>query len=110
MTVPTAVRPRPSALQQWWVLTFRSIVPTLRNGELATAIAASVIFTAGFYIPLNDVMGVATHGMQQLCAVPDAVDRAAGDIVRLYFRRVPRGNRRRPGHQSTIRIACRSHR
>ena len=91
------MRPRPSALQQWWVLTVRSIVPTLRNGELVTAIAASVIFTAGFYIPLNKVMGAATHGMQQLCAVPDTVDRAAGDIVRLHFRGVPSGNRRRPG-------------
>ncbi len=45
------------------MLTGRSIVPTLRNGELATAIAASVIVTAGFYIPLNKVMGGATHGM-----------------------------------------------
>jgi len=34
-----------------------------RNGELATAIAASVIFTAGFYIPLKDLMGIATHGI-----------------------------------------------
>ena len=63
MTVPSAVRPRPRALQQWWVLTFRSIVPTLRNGELVTAIAASVIVTAGFYIPLNHVMGGAIDGL-----------------------------------------------
>ena len=64
MTVPGAVRPRPSALQQWWVLTVRSIAPTLRNGELVTAIAASVIFTAGFYIPLKELMGAATHGIR----------------------------------------------
>jgi ABC-2 type transport system permease protein len=61
MTVASAVRPRPSALQQWWVLTVRSIVPTLRNGEVVTAVAASVIFTAGFYIPLNQLMGAATR-------------------------------------------------
>jgi ABC-2 type transport system permease protein len=63
MTVPIALRPRPSASQQWWVLTVRSIVPTLRSGEWATAVAASVIFTAGFYIPLKELMGVATHGI-----------------------------------------------
>ena len=39
---------------------------------------------------------------EQLCAVPDAIDRAAGNIVRLHLRGVPRGNRRRPWHQSTI--------
>jgi ABC-2 type transport system permease protein len=63
MIVPTQARPRPSAVQQWWVLTIRSIVPTLRNGELVTAVAASVIVTAGFYIPLNQVMGKATDGL-----------------------------------------------
>ena len=63
MTVPGAVRPHPSAVQQWWVLTVRSIVPTLRNGELLTTVAAAGIFTAGFYIPLNRVMGASTLGM-----------------------------------------------
>jgi len=63
MTASIALRPEPSALQQWWALTVRSIVPTLRNGEWATAVAASVIFTAGFYIPLKDFMGAATHGI-----------------------------------------------
>jgi ABC-2 type transport system permease protein len=63
MTASIALRPEPSALQQWWVLTVRSIVPTLRNGEWATAVAASVIFTAGFYIPLKDFMGAATQGI-----------------------------------------------
>lgn len=57
MTISTALRPEPSAIRQWWVLTVRSIVPMLRNGELVTAIAASVIVTAGFYVPLNKFMG-----------------------------------------------------
>lgn len=63
MTASVALRPDPRGLQQWWVLTVRSIVPTLRNGEWATAVAASVIFTAGFYIPLKDFMGAATQGI-----------------------------------------------
>jgi ABC-2 type transport system permease protein len=67
MTASTVLRPEPSALQQWWVLTVRSIVPTLRNGELVTAIAASVIVTAGFYIPLNKFMGSA------MSAAPNAM-------------------------------------
>ena len=45
----------PSRLQQWWVLTSRSILPTLRNGELVTQIAASIMFTVGFYIPLKKI-------------------------------------------------------
>lgn len=56
MTVLTASRPTPSTLQQWWVLTRRMIVPTLRNGELAVGIAASAAVTASFYIPLNRLM------------------------------------------------------
>jgi ABC-2 type transport system permease protein len=63
MTVLTATRPHPSAFAQWWVLTTRFIVPTLRNGELATAIAASVGFTAGFYIPLHEFMKPAIGGI-----------------------------------------------
>jgi ABC-2 type transport system permease protein len=50
----------PSPLAQWWVLTKRFIAPTLRNGELVVTIASSVVFTAGFYIPLHQVMGTAT--------------------------------------------------
>jgi len=56
VTVLTASRPTPSTLQQWWVLTRRMIVPTLRNGELAVGIAASAAVTASFYIPLNRLM------------------------------------------------------
>lgn len=48
---------------QWWVLTSRFIAPTLRNGELAITIASSVVFTAGFYIPLHEIMGNATRSV-----------------------------------------------
>lgn len=60
MTAVSAVRPHPSAVTQWWVLTARFIKPTLRNGELALTIASSVVFTAGFYVPLSHVMATAT--------------------------------------------------
>ena len=50
----------PSPLQQWWVLTSRSILPTFRNGELLTQIAASIMFTVGFYIPLKKIGMYAT--------------------------------------------------
>ncbi|MCV7090987.1 ABC transporter permease [Mycobacterium interjectum] len=63
MTAPATARPGPSALAQWWVLTCRFIAPTLRNGELVITIASSAIFTAGFYIPLHQLMGAATRGI-----------------------------------------------
>jgi ABC-2 type transport system permease protein len=63
MTESVAVRPTASTFPQWWVLTVRFITPTLRNGELLTQIAASVLFTAGFYIPLKQFMGAFTQGM-----------------------------------------------
>lgn len=50
---PSIEQPRPSAPKQWWALTTRFITPTLRNGELITAIGASVAFTAGIYIPFS---------------------------------------------------------
>jgi ABC-2 type transport system permease protein len=56
-TVPTATRPRVNPIQQWWVLTVRMIIPTLRNGELATQIAGSIVFTIGYYLPLKQMMG-----------------------------------------------------
>jgi ABC-2 type transport system permease protein len=56
-------RPTPSTTQQWRVLTARVIAPTLRNGELLTQPAASVLFTAGFYLPLKQFMGNFTNGM-----------------------------------------------
>lgn len=61
--IDRTVRPTPSAVQQWWVLTTRAITPTLRNGELVTQIAASIMFTIGFYIPLKQIMGMYAEGM-----------------------------------------------
>ena len=55
--VPVGVRPPVSTLQQWWVLTVRMITPTLRNGELATQIIGSIVFTVGYYLPLKQMMG-----------------------------------------------------
>ncbi|AFM17528.1 ABC-type multidrug transport system, permease component [Mycolicibacterium chubuense NBB4] len=56
-TVPTGKRPRVSTVQQWWVLTVRMITPTLRNGELATQVVGSIVFTIGYYLPLKQMMG-----------------------------------------------------
>ncbi|MGE2835903.1 ABC transporter permease [Mycobacterium sp. SMC-4] len=55
--VPLGARPAVSTLQQWWVLTVRMITPTLRNGELATQIIGSIVFTVGYYLPLKQMMG-----------------------------------------------------
>jgi ABC-2 type transport system permease protein len=55
--VSTAARPRVNSIQQWWVLTVRMITPTLRNGELATQIIGSIVFTIGYYLPLKHMMG-----------------------------------------------------
>jgi ABC-2 type transport system permease protein len=63
MTVLETARPNPSTLRQCWVLTIRMITPTLRNGELLTLIAAAIMFTAGFYIPLKQIMGAFVEGM-----------------------------------------------
>lgn len=59
MTSALAVaRPEPATARQWWVLTTRLIAPTLRNGEVATTVVAVVVFAAGWYIPLNHLMGM----------------------------------------------------
>jgi ABC-2 type transport system permease protein len=58
-----AARPTLSTVQQWWVLTVRVIRPTLRNGELATQVAAPVMFTVNFYLPLKHFAGAFTQGM-----------------------------------------------
>jgi ABC-2 type transport system permease protein len=63
VTAPSAVQSHRSMRAQWWVLTTRFIGPTLTNGELVITIASSVVFTAGFYIPLHHVMGIATKGL-----------------------------------------------
>jgi ABC-2 type transport system permease protein len=52
-----ATRPEPSVFGQWRVLTHRLIAPSLRNGEVLTTIVAVVVFAAGWYIPLNHLMG-----------------------------------------------------
>ena len=55
--IPLAARPAPSTRQQWRTLTTRMILPTLSNGELATQIIGSIVFTVGFYLPLKNIMG-----------------------------------------------------
>jgi ABC-2 type transport system permease protein len=63
VTDTAAVRPATSTVQQWWVLTVRLIMPTLRNGEVLTQVAASIMFTVSFYIPLKHIMGAFTQGL-----------------------------------------------
>jgi ABC-2 type transport system permease protein len=63
LTVVTAVRPIPSGIAQWWVLTRRLIAPTLRNGEVAVGVAVSVAVTVSLYIPLNRLMDRPDLGM-----------------------------------------------
>ncbi len=63
MTAVATARPVPSTFWQFWVLSLRLIKPTLRNGEVLIALAASVVFTAGLYIPLNHLMGAGRTGM-----------------------------------------------
>jgi ABC-2 type transport system permease protein len=55
--IPVTTRPTPSTLQQWWTLTTRTIVPTFTNGELATQVVSSIVFTVGFYLPLKNILG-----------------------------------------------------
>ncbi|HET6735914.1 ABC transporter permease [Mycobacterium sp.] len=63
MTASAAIRPTASTVQQWWVLTVRMVTPTLRNGEVLTQVAASIMFTVGFYIPLKHILGAFAQGM-----------------------------------------------
>ncbi|MFE3057924.1 antibiotic transporter [Nocardia sp. NPDC059239] len=91
----TNVRATPATLAQWWVLTVRLIVPSVKTGEIITAILAPVTFTASFYIPLNRVMSFAGLGFSsyaqfmapivilQACAFTavSAAFRAATDAV-----------------------------
>lgn len=58
-----APAPRTATLAQWWVLTRRLIRPSLRNGEVVTALLAPTVFTVGFYVPLNLVMSLYGHGL-----------------------------------------------
>ncbi|MFC9997486.1 antibiotic transporter [Nocardia sp. NPDC127526] len=58
----TSTRATPGTLQQWWVLTVRLIVPSVKTGEILTAVLAPATFAISFYIPLNKVMSFAGHG------------------------------------------------
>lgn len=58
----TGDRPNVSTVRQWWVLTARLVAPSLRNGEVFTTVVAVVVFAAGWYIPLNNMLGK-TSGM-----------------------------------------------
>lgn len=50
---PNPEKPYPSMLVQWWVLTVRFIAPSLRNGELITAVGGTVAMSAGIYIAFS---------------------------------------------------------
>jgi len=39
------------------------VTPTLRNGEALTQVATSIMFTAGYYIPLKQIMSAFVVGM-----------------------------------------------
>ncbi|WP_280424085.1 ABC transporter permease [Nocardia carnea] len=54
--------PTPTARQQWWVLSIRLIMPAIRSGEVLTSVLAPVVFTAGFYLPLQRIMALAGTG------------------------------------------------
>jgi len=49
-------RPHPSAINQWWVLTARTVKSMVKRYELLVAVIAPLIFTIGFYLPLKFVM------------------------------------------------------
>ncbi|MBU3063955.1 ABC transporter permease [Nocardia sp. NEAU-G5] len=50
-------------IRQWWVLTLRIVRPSLRNGEVLTALLTPSVFTIGFFVPLNRVMTLFGFGM-----------------------------------------------
>ncbi|MGW6730606.1 ABC transporter permease [Nocardia sp. NPDC055029] len=58
----THVRATPDTVQQWWVLTTRLIVPSVKSGEVLMSIVAPLAFAASFYIPLNTVMMFSGNG------------------------------------------------
>ncbi|SNT27290.1 ABC transporter permease [Rhodococcoides kyotonense] len=55
MTAPSSV--------QWWVLTSRTLRTSVRAGELVTALIAPVVFTIGFYLPLQKVISLFGNGV-----------------------------------------------
>jgi ABC-2 type transport system permease protein len=58
----TGMRPNPSPIRQWWVLSVRVIAPSLRNGELLIAMALPAVFTVSLYLPLKNLMAAFVHG------------------------------------------------
>ena len=109
MTVVSAVRPIPSGIAQWWVLTRRLIAPTLRNGEVAVGVAVSVAVTASLYIPLNRLMdGFGTddgsrpfrQNLRNMCVAMD------GEwVVPLRaFSRLRRQARKTPARATPLRV------
>jgi ABC-2 type transport system permease protein len=58
----THARATPATVQQWWVLTSRLIVPSVKTGEVLASILAPAAFTASFYIPLKTVMTFSGNG------------------------------------------------
>ena len=70
MTTWTVARPKPSSLQQWWVLTIRVIAPTLRSGELVVAISLSAVSTASLYLPLKGIITTVVQGSYAQYVMP----------------------------------------
>lgn len=52
-----------STAAQWWVLFSRNMRTSLRGGELVTALVAPVVFTIGFYLPLQKVISLFGNGV-----------------------------------------------
>ncbi|MFI5782914.1 ABC transporter permease [Nocardia sp. NPDC051570] len=59
----TIEAPRRRVVLQGWVLALRLIRPSMRNGEVVTAVLAPTVFTLGFYVPLNRVMSFVGYGL-----------------------------------------------
>ena len=58
----TSARATPETVQQWWVLSTRLIVPSIKTGEFLASVLAPAAFTASFYIPLKTVMTFSGNG------------------------------------------------
>ncbi len=70
MTDWTGMRPNPSPIRQWWVLSVRVIAPSLRNGELLMAMSLSAVFTVSLYLPLKNLMAAFVHGSYAQYLIP----------------------------------------
>ena len=67
----------------------------LSNGELATQIVGSIVFTVGFYLPLKNILG-AVQPMSSYAQYLTPLDRGPGDLLRCGLGGVPLGDGR-PG-------------